>query len=379
MTRWGLTTINIALLIGALYSSSSYAQFVADQPGITKLSTPESSWVWVGGAGSTITLVDVVSDRYLAQFNNGVSTMKLEIPAGGNEFYSVETYMSRMYRGERTDVVTVRDKYSLEILREIEIPAKSYEGMSLYHSTALSDDKRLLVNFNMTPGQSVSVVDLVRNVFVKEISTPGCALVYPTLDRRFHMFCGDGSMMTLQFDADGAEVARTRTDVFFDPNHDPLIEKGAAIDGSWMFTSFNAYIHTITIENGMTVVVPPWSLLSDRERARNWKPGGAVPIAMDSANRRMFVLMHKGGPDSHKQHGSHVWSYDLDTNARIRSIRLKNEAGSLKVTGGERPLLLATSDDGPRIDVYDAESGRYLHSISDFGVDYPTLLQTHLQ
>lgn len=357
----------------------AHAEFAADRPGSTTLEAPTPDWTWVGGAGSTVTLMDMRNDRYLAQFNNGVSTLKLAIPASKNEFYSIETYMARMYRGARTDVVTIRAKDTLKALAEIQIPAKSYEGMSLLHAAGLTDDDRFLVSFNMTPGQSVSVVDMQDRTFVGELDTTGCALVYPAIGRRFHMLCGDGGLATLQLDAAGQELARSRTSSFFDPQADPLLEKGARLGGAWYFSSFNALLYKIDVVDGETQVEAPWSLVSERQRKKQWRPGGMVPLVTDPENNRLLVLMHRGGTDTHKQGGTQAWVFDLASRARQSVIRLRQTTQSLHLTRGEAPLLLALNDDGDQIDVYHAHNGRYSHTVEAFGDLYPALFHSYLR
>ncbi len=368
----GMVLFGTCLGIGA-------AEFTAERPELSKLGKPSSNWVWVGGAGSSVTLMDMSNNSYLAQFNNGVSTLKLAIPANKNEFYSLETYMARMYRGARTDVVTVRAKDTLQIIDEIEIPAKSYEGMSLLHATALTDDDRFLVSFNMTPGQSVSVVDMHKRAFVGELDTTGCALVYPSLDRRFHMLCGDGGLVTVQLDETGQELTRSRTEPFFDPDTDPVLEKAASQGNAWYFASFNALLYKVDLVNGETQVEGPWSLVSEIEQEKGWKPGGMVPMAVHHNDNSLYMLMHRGGADTHKQAGTQAWVFDLANNTRKAIIQLQHPTLSLHVTQGEVPYLLALSEEEDAIDVYNAETGELLHSVVEFGYLFPALFHNYIQ
>ncbi|MEE4283879.1 MAG: amine dehydrogenase large subunit [Pseudomonadales bacterium] len=374
-----VTGILICSVITALWPGESVADFQAETPGLSKLETPSPNWVWIGGAGSSVTLMDIENDRYLAQFNNGVSTLKLAIPTLKNEFYSLETYMTRMYRGARTDVVTVRSKDTLAVIDEVEIPAKSYEGMSLVHTAALTDDDRFLLGFNMTPGQSVSVVDMQSRRFIAELDTTGCALVYPTLQRRFHLLCGDGSVATLQLDESGQLVTRARTAPFFDPDGDPVMEKGARHGNDWYFTSFHGLIYKVAVVNSQTRVASPWSLVTERERNEQWKPGGMVPLAVHDMDSSLYVLMHRGGFDTHKQAGTEAWVFDLDGNTRKKVIRLKHPAQSLHLTQGKTPYLLALSEEADRVDVYHADTGEWSHVIEAFGDMYPALFHNYLQ
>ena len=377
MNLTNVVLFGVALVF--LWPAGLVAEFNAERPGLSVLEAASPNWVWVGGAGSSVTLMDIENNRYLAQFNNGVGTFKLAIPADKNEFYSLETYMTRMYRGTRTDVVTVRAKDTLAVLHEIEIPAKSYEGMSLLHAAALTDDDQFLLGFNMTPGQSVSVVDLHKRVFVTELDTTGCALVYPTIDRRFHMLCGDGGVATVQLDETGKQLTRLRTKPFFDPDTDPVMEKGARHGGSWYFASFNGLMYEVAVVDDETRVNTPWSLVSERERSRQWKPGGMVPITVNSQNNSLYVLMHQGGPDTHKQAGTQVWVFDLASNSRKHIIKLTNPTQSLHLTQGDVPYLLALTEESDKIDVYNANTGRLSHSVEEFGDLYPALFHNYIR
>src|SRR5260370_16854599 len=72
-------------------------------------------------------------------------------------------------------------------------------------NAVLTDDDRFLLIYNFNPAQSVTVVDTNLRKFVREIETPGCALVYPTGPRSLFSVCGDGSLSLLALhDARGA-------------------------------------------------------------------------------------------------------------------------------------------------------------------------------
>ena len=81
-------------------------------------------------------------------------------------------------RGERTDIVAVYDFENLSPIAEIEIPQK-VEGQPLRRHAGLTGNGRYFLVFNMTPAQSVTVVDVENRTFVGEVSTPGCAVIMP--------------------------------------------------------------------------------------------------------------------------------------------------------------------------------------------------------
>ena len=76
-------------------------------------------------------------------------------------------------------------------------------------NAALTDDERFLLIYNFNPAQSLAVIDTKTRKFVREIETPGCALVYPTGPRSFFSVCGDGSLLLVSLN--DAAVATLNT------------------------------------------------------------------------------------------------------------------------------------------------------------------------
>ena len=101
------------------------------------------------------------------------------------EAYLVESWYSRGVRGTREDVLTVIDMNDLSVKAEIDIPDKA-SALSFLNHIGLLGDQRHVTVFNMTPAQSVSIVDVIDREFAGEISTPGCAIIMPTGDSRVH-------------------------------------------------------------------------------------------------------------------------------------------------------------------------------------------------
>ena len=152
-------------------------------------------------------------------------TSGLEIDAVRKQFYAPEMYYTRGVHGERSDVVTIYDFDNLSPVGEVEIPKKTAVLGFRRHVGMLSDGRHFLV-FNMTPAQSVSVVDVEERSFVGEISTPGCAMIMPVEDNDFLMICGDGTLQGAQqgvfrgargpgLRQAGADVRRLVADVTF--------------------------------------------------------------------------------------------------------------------------------------------------------------------
>ncbi|MYK27591.1 MAG: hypothetical protein F4048_02815, partial [Gammaproteobacteria bacterium] len=82
-----------------------------------------------------------------------------EQSAARGEHYVIESFFSRGGRGgERTDVVTIYDAQNLEVSGEIIIPPRKLSSMPERLATALVAEDKLLVVYNFTPGQSLTVV-----------------------------------------------------------------------------------------------------------------------------------------------------------------------------------------------------------------------------
>ena len=186
-------------------------------------------------------VVDAESDdpagRVKGMFNAGFISQFYQAKTRP-EFYIVETYRSRGTRGERTDVLTIYDKTTLAPAGEVVIPPKRVSGMPTLYHLQLVDDEKIALVYNFTPATSVSVVDVVNREFLNEIPIPGCSLVYPMAGRAFASLCTDGTMIGVQIGDGGMQASMSKTEVFFDANNDPVMEKAAIIDGIAYFPTF---------------------------------------------------------------------------------------------------------------------------------------------
>src|SRR5260370_35602696 len=98
-------------------------------------------------------------------------------------------------------------------------------------NAVLTDDDRFLLIYNFNPAQSVTVVDTTLRRFVREIETPGCALVYPTGPRSFFSVCGDGALSLVALD-DAGGAHQTRTPPLFNMTGAPVTAKSVRfVDG----------------------------------------------------------------------------------------------------------------------------------------------------
>lgn len=291
------------------------------------------------------------------------------------EMYIAESFFSRGSRGERTDVISIVDKTSLTQTGEIVIPPKRISGMPTNYHLQAVDDESILLAYNFTPATSVSVVDIVNREFLTEIPIPGCSLVYPMAGRAFASLCTDGTMLGVRLDGEGNQASTSRTDVFFDANNDPVMEKPALIDGVAYFPTFLGRVIPVDLSGDSPEVGDEWSLIGEGDEG--WRPGGLQVTGVDAAGR-LYVLMHPEGYEgSHKDPGIEVWVFDVESRSRIDRIALELPAITFGLTNDDAPLLIATNIN-LEVDVYDIGSGEYLRTLSGTGAQTPFLIHgTH--
>jgi methylamine dehydrogenase heavy chain len=370
-----------ALLALGLLSGQALADLESEVGSVAELPpTPEAHWVWVNDvvfgymAEGRAYLVDGDTGRFLGQLNTGYLFQSVVLPTHGREIYAVETYFSRGTRGDRTDVVTFYAPATLAPTDEVIIPSKKASGVPQPAYYALTDDDRFLLVYNFTPAQSVSVVDLEERKLVGEIETAGCALVYPSGARRFHMLCANGGMLTVTLKDSGELATKAQSDPFFDPVTDPVTEKAVRYKDAWLFVSVEGYVHPVDVSGEAPSFGEKWSLVGDEDRSASWRIGGVQHLAVHPSTGRLYSLMHKGGVDSHKDPGKEIWVYDLATKARVQRIETANLASAIQVSSDTEPLLFTVFIESPGLDVYDARSGKHLRTVEQLGFS-PTLIR----
>ena len=319
-------------------------------------------------------LFDGDTGAMLGMLSTGTWGNAIEFAPNFSAIYVPEIYYSRGSRGERTDVVSIYDTKDLAFVAEVVVPPKRATGAPHRAYHGLSDDGRFLYVANMTPATSVSVVDVVARKFVEEIEISGCNLVYPVGNHAFASLCGDGTLQVVTLDDAGHLKGRAHSEKFFDPDTDPVTEKASRWGNTWLFFSFNGYVHPVAFEDAKAKPGKPWSLFTDQERAANWKSGGLQFNAVHQGLNRLFVIVHQGGPYGHKDGGKDAWTYDLNTAKRLGAVSFVASATSLGITQDATPLLAAIDVTVPAVEVYDARSGVHLRSIVG-----PPLMPTFVQ
>jgi methylamine dehydrogenase heavy chain len=345
-------------------------------------------------------LLDLDERRFLGQINGGYGPVTPLFSQRRQQVYLPSTFYSRLTYGERTDAVVIWDARTLAHVGEVLVPAKRALDAVAFGHSALSDDERFIVLYNYTPAASLSIVDIEERAFVTEVSIPGCGLVYAAGDARFFSLCGDGSLLSVEID-DAGSVRKQRLPGFCDPTRDPVTEKAVRVSDRWIFVSFEGKVHAVDVSGPELVFDAPWSLVDDADRSESWRTGGKQHLAAHDSTGRLFVLMHQGGPDTHKDSGEEVWIYDLASQRREQRITLRNpgitimgfpiEFGEgwvwpfsdlsdtlldllapalveqIAVTQDESPLLVTATSFSGSLGIYDARAGEWIGRVPGAG------------
>lgn len=396
--------IGLALLALITVPGATRAELAPESPGaIESLAPPfDAHWVWVSDLIlERLALVDLDSGRFLGMINGGYGPMSPQFSVERGEMYLASTYFSRRVRGIRTDVLERYDIATLSPVDEVLLPSKrATDAVALAH-TAITDDERFVAVFNWTPATSLSIVDVVEQRLAAEIAIPGCSLVYGAGNRRFFALCADGSALVVSLNDDGSEAGRARTAPFFDPVKDPVTEKAVRYLDTWIFVSFDGMVYGVDVSGPELRFEAPWSLLTNEQRRATWRIGGLQHLAIHEKTGRLYSLVHRGGPDTHKEPGSEVWIYDVKTHGLQKRIKLVNpgitvygfpvDPGAdwiwpfsglfgwalnrfvpaavthIQVTRGDEPLLVTASQFTGSLGIYDALNGEFVKRVQPVG------------
>jgi methylamine dehydrogenase heavy chain len=377
-----LVPIMLATL-SSLAISPSLAQLKPDPLVATTLpAKPGAHWFWVNDivfhhmADGKAFLFDGATGKMLGFLSTGFGFNGVVVTRDRSLVLSPEIYFSRGVRGTRTDVVTVYDGRQLAPIGEIAIPPKRAQIMPMTAAAQLTDDDRFLLVYNFTPAQSVSVVDVKTRKFVGEIDTAGCVLVYPTGPRSFFSLCPDGTALSVKLDEAGKAATKTKSAKLFEPERDPITEKGVRDGNTWLFASASGDVLPIESSGGTVRGGTRWSLTSPAERKAQWRPGGMQHLAIHNASRRLYSVMHQGGIDTYKDPGNEVWVYNLATKQRVQRLTMQSPTGSIALSADAKPLLFAMFIGANKVEVYDPASGKLLRTIAEVGFT-PTNFTLH--
>ena len=402
--RVGLVVAAVVLLgvvAGAGADPGSLA--TPERAHVARLPDPGAHWVWVpdrllghsllldGDAGTVLGVLDTPNELMFPP---------PLLSRSRGEVYSADIVYARGTRGPRSDFVSIYDATTLVPLAEVAVPTRLGQSNTSYAYAELLGD-RFLALFNQFPEVSVSIVDLERRAFVGAIPIAGCAGVFPVSSHRFATLCGDGTALQVTLDESGRLARRDPSDPFFDPVLDPVAMPGGRDGARWTWVSFGGRVHTIDFGGDTPAVGEGWSLL-DAAGAAGWRPGGLQHVAVHPGLGRLYVIMHEGGPGTHKEPGPEVWVYDLAEHARVARFEAPNLTAAfiaplagvapgtftyrlmewllpadgihtIVVTGDDDPVLFVRNAERGAVAMLDARTGEMRRILTDAGLAGPTL------
>ncbi|MDP5069476.1 MAG: methylamine utilization protein MauE, partial [Congregibacter sp.] len=212
-----------------------------------------------------------------------------------------------------------------------------------------------------------------------EISTPGCAGVYP-VDAGFLMACGDGRIQYIGLDNDGKETGRVRSEPFFNVMEDPVFDYAVPTPDGWLFMSLEGMVYEVMISGGTVKVSEPWSINpADIEDAADlngvpiepdddWRISGRQAFAYNAKANLLVTLMHQGGgQETFEDPGTQVWAFSTKTRRRAYVLELDEEAmgSSIELTADAQPLLVIAPANGGELLIHDAKSSRLLRRMTE--------------
>jgi methylamine dehydrogenase heavy chain len=320
---------------------------------------------------SKVEVIDGDSLQLLGMLTGGMLANAVLAPYH-KSILMAETFYSRGSRGDRIDVVTIYDTRRLAPAREVVIPSKRQLHIPPdFSALAVTPDGRFLLVANLTPATSMTVVDLNSAKALGEIETSGCTGALLSGPRRFHSLCGDGAMLTVDFDDTGKATGSKRmAKAFFDPEKDPVFSVPAVLAKTAYFVSYHGMIHPVDWSAEPAVAGAPWPLVSDQERKEGWRPGGYQPMAGYAAGKLIYVLMHRGAEWTHKQSGTEVWVFNAASRQRVDKIVLPRPGAEVYVTQDRDPRLFVISlpelggmPSAPMLQSFSTANGRYLGAL----------------
>ena len=277
------------------------------------------------------------------------------------EFYVANSYYARESYGTRSDILTVHDFENLSPVAEVDIPDKITSLDFRAYIGLMSEGRHVGVS-NMTPAQSVSIVDVEERTFVEEISTPGCALILPVDDNDFMTICGDGTLMLVELGDDGREADRSRSGKFFDVQEDPVYDRPVRSADGWFLVSHAGKAYEVTRSGSRIRVSDPWDMITEEDAEEGWWPGGRQLVDVHRGLGLAYLIVHQGEQYSHHEPGPEIWVYSLAAKRRIARMEFEVPVTDVMVTQEDSPLLIVGDEEGG-MHVYDAITFRHERTI----------------
>ena len=372
-----MRVVMLPALLLAMASQFFVTPLRAETVGKTVLPEPQPSWFMMNGWEASY-IFDAADQQMKGLISHSVFTPAVVTLPSRKEAYFVDSFYARGVRGTRSDVLTVIDMRDLTTKAEIDIPDKA-AALPIRQHIALLDDERHVVVFNMTPAQSVSVVDVVERKLTAEISTPGCGIIMPAGPRGFLMLCGDGTLQFITLDKNGKEAGRVRSESFFVMEQDPVFDRVVRSSGGWMLITHDGLVREVGVDGDRIKVGEAWSMLNAEDKEDGgekdqWRPGGDQPFTMHRNTSLLYSLMHKGKVDTQDAEGTEIWVFDTSRRKRVAREVLPVAAEGILSSQEPSPRLYVLDKDH-KLNIYDGLKLALLHTIEKPGVN-GALLQT---
>lgn len=341
-----LASLRRALLLALpALAAAAQAQLAVETLRMEPLPPPDAQRIYLSDptvphlVDGRIHVIDGTRMRYLGMLGSGFAGNSV-LSADRKTLFVATTYLSRLQRGNRTDVVEAYDTSDLTLRYEIEIPPRRAQSLPVKALAAVTPDGRFLLVQNATPATSVTVVDLKERRVASELPNPGCwgAIPWPAGGaNRFTTVCGDGTLSTFELDAEGKAQAPTVSKPFFDPDKDPVFMHYEVVGDELVMVSYHGAVYTARLAGTTPEPRTPWSFVDPAARKQRWAPGGYGLFAVDPDTRRLYVGMHdKQAEGSHKTPAKELWVIDLDGRKRVARLP------------GDQALAMAMSHGTPR-------------------------------
>jgi methylamine dehydrogenase heavy chain len=180
--------------------------------------------------------------------------------------------------------------------------------------------------------------------------------------------CADGSVATVTFD-EKLKTTNERVKKVFDAEKDPVFEHSGwdKRDRMLYLVSYSGAVIPLDLTGAAAKKQAPWSLTTPEERAAGWKPGGWQVTHFHVPSKRLYVLMHRGHEWTHKDPGTEVWVFDVQTQRRLQKIKLSKAAQSIAVSQDDSPLLYTIVDGAPQIITYNVSAGSVRSELDNVG------------
>lgn len=363
------------LLAACVTGAAAAGTLQPEQPTVRKMPPPSPTRIFVADVAighiidGRVYVVDAATGAFIGIVPTGLTGSFIVSP-NGRELYVGATYMSRLTRGDKTDLFEIYDLETLKFKQEIVLPTKRSPSLPYRGMLTVSADGRFAYVQNATPATSVTVVDLAARKVASEVATPGCYAIYPASSggRQFSTLCGDGTVLTVQLDEQGQSVSQKRSAKLFDADADALFTHAELRDGRYHFVSYQGVVHRMNLDGDVAQLEERWSAVSSAQDQREgWRPGGYAPIALSRDGKRLFMGLHRGGTEgSHKTGARQLWVFDLASRKRVSRVAANHEVSWTTTTDAKHELV-GVNPEKSLLTVYAGRTPRVVRRMTPVG------------